>query len=619
MNPVHPTHLLVPSLAVVLLVGVAASQKPPARVNSTPGGTNFTSQPQVAAEGDAVYVVWSDSRNSGMRIATQDVYFNKSTDGGATWLPQDIRLDTDPGRALSLSPQIAVEGDHVYVVWTDYRNGGSVNADVYFNRSVDGGVTWLAQDVRINTYAVWQTGMPDIASHAPAICANGDHVFIAWLDGRRPPSSFGDIFFNRSTDAGLTWMATDMRVDRAPAATPEKVLNPTICCSGNRVYVAWNDLRNGAFDVYANYSHDSGVTFAAQDVRVDTGPDLTTSQGVDMDCEGDKVVLVWWDDRSGGGNDIYLNYSTDAAVTFQPSDIRIDTDPPGSANSVWPQVEISGDDVYVVWEDWRNGVVAPTTPSDVFFSHSADCGATWLANDVQVSHVPVLPGPDHSSARPQMCVRGDEVHVTWVDIRNGSSDVYFNRSFNKGVNWLSFDVRMDGGVPGAAASNEARIACSDRGVYVVWSDDRIALQQGTAGTDIFVNSPFGAWAYGAGLGGTGGMVPTLSGGGQPTPGRSFTVDVANGLGAAPGVIILGGQPTSLPVSGGMLQVVPLLTLPLFLSGTPGVPGAGAFTLPVRVPNNEIFVGVPLYFQALMLDVGATAGLSMTNGLEVWIG
>src|SRR5262245_25457927 len=62
----------------------------------------------------------------------------------------DTRLDVgDPlGWELSIFPEIARAGANLYVVWYDRRLG---DLDVFFNRSLDGGDTWLATDVRLDT------------------------------------------------------------------------------------------------------------------------------------------------------------------------------------------------------------------------------------------------------------------------------------------------------------------------------------------------------------------------------------------------------------------------------------------------------------------------------------
>ena len=57
-----------------------------------------------------------------------------------------------------------------------------------------------------------------------------------------------------------------MRLD---TATAESVLR-TVVADGDTVYVAWEDRRDGAADIYVNGSSDDGTTWMASDARVDT-------------------------------------------------------------------------------------------------------------------------------------------------------------------------------------------------------------------------------------------------------------------------------------------------------------------------------------------------------------
>jgi hypothetical protein len=93
-------------------------------------GANSSTSPTISSSGNNVYFVWRDSRNN--PPATNDIYFNYSTDGGVTWQASDIRLDTGdpPGASESEWPRISCSGENVYVVWRDQRNG---NSDIYFN------------------------------------------------------------------------------------------------------------------------------------------------------------------------------------------------------------------------------------------------------------------------------------------------------------------------------------------------------------------------------------------------------------------------------------------------------------------------------------------------------
>ena len=56
----------------------------------------------------------------------------------------------DSGRTLSDSGFSQICNDdngHIYVTWENDKNG---NKNIYFNRSDDYGVTWLANDIRLN-------------------------------------------------------------------------------------------------------------------------------------------------------------------------------------------------------------------------------------------------------------------------------------------------------------------------------------------------------------------------------------------------------------------------------------------------------------------------------------
>ena len=143
--------LFLMAIAAILPPSGMAQKDTDVRLNTDLPGAAVFEKPQIAASGDSVYVTWMDTRNDfGVDHHLEwDIYFNRSLDGGATWLPSDIRLDTDlPGAARSEVPQIAASGDSVYVTWWDGRDG---TADIYFNRSLDGGATWLTSDIRLDT------------------------------------------------------------------------------------------------------------------------------------------------------------------------------------------------------------------------------------------------------------------------------------------------------------------------------------------------------------------------------------------------------------------------------------------------------------------------------------
>ena len=67
--------------------------------------------PQLAVSGNNVYVVWQEDDAI---TGNQDIFFKKSTDGGDTFT-DEINLSKDPGG--SGDPQIHVSGRNLYIVW----------------------------------------------------------------------------------------------------------------------------------------------------------------------------------------------------------------------------------------------------------------------------------------------------------------------------------------------------------------------------------------------------------------------------------------------------------------------------------------------------------------------
>jgi hypothetical protein len=132
----------------------------------------------------------------------------------------------------------------------------------------------------------------------------------------------------------------------------------------------------------------------------------------------------------------------------------------------------------------------------------------------------------------------------------------------------------------------------------------------------------GTWAgYGAGLAGSGGLLPTLTGEGCPGLGLTPKARIANALGGATAWVVGGPAPAALAFKGGTLLVDPVIALivPLPLSGPAGVPGAGTLVLTIPLPDLPIYLGVTLRLQTLVPDAAAPAGWAMTAGLEMTIG
>jgi len=375
------------------------------KINTNPVDNSHSFVPQINCDNNGnIYVVWENYNSA--RI--YDVYFNVSNDYGKTWAEEHARLNTNPiGTTHSRAPQISSdENGHVYVTWYDMRNERD---RIYFNYSEDYGDTWQVSDIRVD-----RNPIADRTATNPVISSDETgNVYIAWIDLR---NAGWDIYFNSSHDYGATWQVQDVRLDTSDEHSLYLTMNSD---NTGHVYVAWSDIRDAEHDVYINYSHDHGATWQANDIR------LNTNQAGAFDSWRPQVgvndnggVYVIWHDSRDVEDDIYLNYSLDFGVNWQASDTKINNEPAGSADSLASVISCDNNgNAYVAWYDYRNGT------RDVYFNYSFDSGATWQPDDMRLN---TNTAGTSTSRYPAISSDNKaNVYVAWEDDRNGTYDIYF--------------------------------------------------------------------------------------------------------------------------------------------------------------------------------------------------
>jgi hypothetical protein len=399
-------------------------------------------------DGAHAYVAWSDAR-----YGKGDVFFNRSLDGGATWWDDEVRLNLVPaGSAETSDPTLLCRGSTVCVVWWDRRDG---RGDVHFRRSTDAGATW-SDETRLDRDPA---GLSE-SSH-PVICGDGAAIYVAWIEIREGKQY---VLFNRSLDDGATWLPTELRVSDDLNARPH---SPRIACDGASVHVAWIEpsAAGTAAHVRFDRSLNAGVTWLASDLVLDVPGGATITSPASLACDGANVHVAWCDGRFGLG-DVFFTRSTDAGATWLQANRRLDTDAPGQRRSQAPALAVEGPDVYVVWADDRTGLGR----NDIYLNRSSDGGATWLAADVRISTG--LEGA-HARSDPRIACSGGNVYAAWSDARFSAwNEVFFNCSSDRGATWLSNDVRLNDDAAGSSQHVLHGLCADGARVHAVWYDTR---------------------------------------------------------------------------------------------------------------------------------------------------
>jgi hypothetical protein len=277
---------------------------------STDDGATFGPRVTIG-DSDKPYLVVNPLNNEiyavGMLFSgALDIEFHKSTDHGATYSPA-LKISNATSRGNLAIPRVGPSGE-IYVTWAS----APVANKVFFDRSLDGGTTWLANDVSI---------------------ASGIAV---------PPATLNGNFRNN--------------------LSPEMAVDLTMGPRRGRIYIIFQDRRFGDPDILMVASSDQGATWSAP-VRVNDDSQLNGADQffpwIAVDDQG-RVQVTFLDRRADRDNYLYgvtLATSTDGA-TFGPN-IRISDGFYGPGTQAFlgdytGSVAV-GNKLQVLWPDARYG------------------------------------------------------------------------------------------------------------------------------------------------------------------------------------------------------------------------------------------------------------------------
>lgn len=225
-------------------------------------------------------------------------------------------------------------GNWIYTTWTEFDVYGVINsADssrILFSRSTDGGTTWSAAH-RISRRGgdCWDSDLTTEGA-VPCVGPNGE-VYVAWA-GPLALNNY-KIFFDKSTDGGTTWLADNIIAATQRGGWDYAVsgiyrnngLPCTLCDVSNSayrgtIYVNYTDsVSPGDHDVMVIKSTNGGVNWS-NPIRVnDDAPGKEQFfSWMAIDQTNGFIYIVYYDRRNYADNntDVYLAHSTDGGATW---------------------------------------------------------------------------------------------------------------------------------------------------------------------------------------------------------------------------------------------------------------------------------------------------------------
>lgn len=388
--------VLLPLLVLVLLWGGGGAPTPragaagPDSSFTQPYNISYVADPNTDASQKAKVRLGPDGN---LHVTWMDGLLNKATGPayskgqGTSWPAWEWVGPHNNGGYTN--PAIAVDGQSTaHVVWA---GGGGSPYDIYYAyKPVGGG--WSAPENLSNE------GYNTVK---PSISVDGQgRLWVAW---QASLSDTDEEIFVRSKPAGGGWEPV-MRITNRPSSDQD----PSLAVDSSGVpHLVWRSTDPGNWEIiYTRYVGGNWTAFE----NISASSPGSHFPRLAADTNGN--VYVDWEEETGGDQFRTAVRRWNSGVWGARSFASA-----AGEKALYPSISAdNAGTVYVVWTDYRS------SPTEVYFNHSTDFGATWLG-DENVSR------NGTSSFFPDVAAQaGGVAHIFWQDNAPGQLDIFYSQA-----------------------------------------------------------------------------------------------------------------------------------------------------------------------------------------------
>jgi hypothetical protein len=312
----------------------------------------------------------------------------------------------------------------------------------------------------------------NLDSSKPATVRDGaGNIWAVWHAG---PIGARNIYVAKlAAGADAFGTSVSIRSNSADQANPAVALG-----TDNKLYVVWQDNREGEYDIYGSASA-GGTAWSVEQRIVDSNDNYDqTNPALAVDGQSPNRTRAVWQEGAVGNRNIYIATSSNSFVTNTVTQLTVD-----NSEQTDPAVAVdSQNTVYIVWTDART----PANGNDIYGAASND--GPWTNRAI------VAKPANQSSPAVAAESATSNLHMLWVDETSGDSGIYYGSSVGVGSSLTGTNI-IDDDSKGKGQSSPA-IAVVGAGdsvdVFACWRDERhddsdifFVQANPVAGTNVF--------------------------------------------------------------------------------------------------------------------------------------
>lgn len=307
--------------------------------------------------------VWEDYRGPEPYAA----YYSRSVDGGATWLQPNVRVSIEGARCTSPAIACSEDGERLVCVYRNWEDNGRM----YSSCSADGGLNWdIGKAVGDDTGPQY---------FAEVVWIGGSTFIAAWEDGR-PSGGNCTIYGSISTDGGISWLQPNMPIPTDGHGIESYSIR--MVHVGAIIHLTWlSQFWTDAIHTYVYYqrSSDGGLSWMPEPIRVDPGSDNWRRYGGVWSPPGGPIFATWCEHTGlEWPSWAFCSMSLDGGTTWS-STPAVANPGTGEANTCALSGNSQDGSVYMCWNNqitggvfFARGDVQESSPED------PDAPASWI-------------------------------------------------------------------------------------------------------------------------------------------------------------------------------------------------------------------------------------------------
>ena len=269
-----------------------------------------------------IHIVWSDGRLEPGSV--QEVYYSRSTDGGASWSEQKM-LSSDDGRHSSFpcGDFTGTYSDTLAFAWRDSTSGPK-NWDVNIVVSTDGGVSWQTPKALTSSTLMQSDPQVIVDKHG------GFYLIFHEYSTACAGGYCASVYFGYSSDGGASWGSGFRKI--SPENIRSHLCKSAYDYANDRFWAFWKDERDFNFTTGNPEADIVGRSFESRGSVAPDTLEFISDMG-DMEAAFHNfsagadgyLYAVWYADYSQSAQPRKMYFSRRVAVTGLKAEETVNT------------------------------------------------------------------------------------------------------------------------------------------------------------------------------------------------------------------------------------------------------------------------------------------------------